>query len=65
MTDNISDMDKPQLVAYMRSSREINKFDEDSPAWIRAFKLYKQTGNPADMDCTKCRMAVREWLLIE
>lgn len=60
---SVSDMDKNQLVAHMKASREINQFDEESESWKRAFKLYKQTGNPADMECTKCRMMVREWLL--
>ena len=58
----IKSMSKQDLVAYMRATREIYKFDSELPSWQRAFQLYKAEGNSADMDCTSCRKRVLEWL---
>lgn len=62
MEGKITDMDKSELVLYMKASREIYRFDEDGKAWQRAIKLYRETGNKFDADCTGCRKRLVEWL---
>lgn len=60
----ISEMTREELRDYMKASREIHTFDEDSKAWQRAFQLARQAGNEHwAMDCNKCRQKVQEWVL--
>lgn len=62
METKITDMDKTELVLYMRASREILRFDDELKSWSRAIKLYEATGNKFDSDCTGCRRRLMEWL---
>lgn len=63
MEKKITDMDKTELVNYMKASREIYRFNYDLPSWQRAAQLYRETGNKFDEDCTGCRQRLLEWLL--
>lgn len=59
----ITEMNREQLRDYMRASREIHRFDEDSVAWKRAFELARQSGlENMSMDCSGCIRKVHEWL---
>lgn len=59
----ITEMNREQLRDYMRASREINRFDETSVAWQRAFELARQSGlENMSMDCSGCIRKVHEWL---
>jgi hypothetical protein len=59
----IEEMDREQLRDYMRASREINRFDQYSKSWQRAFELARLSGmENMSMDCTGCIRKVHEWL---
>jgi hypothetical protein len=59
----ITEMNREQLRDYMKASREILRFDSDSPAWKHAFKLARKSGmENMDMDCSGCIKKVHEWL---
>jgi hypothetical protein len=62
METKITDMDKDELVLYMKASREILRFDDELKSWQRAIKLYKDAGNKFDSECTGCRRRLLEWL---
>lgn len=57
-------MNKEELVAYMRASREILTHDDSSHAWKRAFELIRKDGyENLTMECSKCIAKVQKWLL--
>ena len=59
----ISEMTREELRDYMKASREILAFDENSHAWKRAFELARKAGNEHwVMDCSKCIQKVQQWL---
>lgn len=60
----ISEMDKVELANYMKASREILTYDNDSKAWKRAFELIKKAGfENLTPECGKCITKVQKWLL--
>lgn len=62
MAEKISEMNKAELVDYMKSSRELYNPDYSLPSWQRAIKLYKATGNKFNEDCSGCGRRLMEWL---
>jgi len=58
----ISNLNKKELVDYMKASKEIHRFNYDNPAWKRAAKLYRDSGQPFDEDCSGCISRLKEWL---
>ena len=59
----ISEMTKPELVAYMKASHEMVRYDRNSAAWKHAFKLARLSGyENLEMDCQSCVNKVVEWL---
>ena len=60
---SVNEMNREQLRDYMKASREIYRYDTESPAWKRAFKLAKTSGlENMDMECNTCIRKVKEWL---
>jgi hypothetical protein len=60
----ITDMTKPELLAFMKGNGEIHRYNIDSYAWKHAFKLAKLSGmEHLEMDCSKCVDKVKEWIL--
>ncbi len=63
MSKKITEMDKAEILAYLKASHEIRHFDDGLHSWKRAIDLYKQaTGMPFDSDCSGCRKRLFEWL---
>lgn len=59
----ISEMEKDDLVQYMKASGEIHRFNHKDESWKRAFKLYNERfGDRLIPDCAKCVNKVWEWL---
>ena len=59
----INEMNRDQLRDYMKASRDIYRFDSDSPAWKHAFKLARLAGMESmDMECSSCIGKVKEWI---
>ena len=57
-------MNREELRDYMKASREIHQFDEESKAWQRAFELARKGGlEHMSMQCSSCISKVREWLI--
>lgn len=66
----ITQMDKAQLVQYMKELGQIGlpdgryRYDATHHTWKRAFELARQNGyESVEMDCSKCVATVAEWLL--
>jgi hypothetical protein len=65
----ISDMDKAQLVQYMKDvTHELMpngryRYDSMSKTWAQAFRLARKSGyENLEMDCNKCIDAVVKWV---
>ena len=58
----ITELSKEELLAYMKSTREIHHFNYDLPSWKRAVQLYRETGNKFQEDCSGCVRRLAEWL---
>lgn len=63
MEKKITDMDKDELVLFMKASREIHSFNYELKSWQRAVQLYRDAGNKFDEDCSGCRRRLIEWLV--
>lgn len=60
----ISDLNKQELLDFMKGNGEIHRFNYDSHAWKRAFELVRKAGfENLTMDCGKCIDKVKTWLL--
>lgn len=66
----ISEMDKAELVQYMRNvTRELIpndrfRYDSEAHTWKRAFDLIRKDGyENLEMDCNKCIDKVYRWLI--
>lgn len=63
MTTKISDMDRAQLRDYILNSGEINRMDQESKAWQRAFELARHHGyGDLDMGCQSCWAKVERFI---
>lgn len=63
MGKKISEMDRVELCAYLKSTGQIRKGDSENKAWQHAFKLFKESqGMAVDIDCSSCWRRVIEWL---
>ena len=62
MEAKVNEMQKAELLTYMKASREYIRFDDELKSWKRAIELYKATGNKFDSECTGCRKRLVEWL---
>ena len=60
----ISDLNKAELIEYMKSNGEIHRYNSESHAWKRAFHLIKMAGHEnLEHGCSKCVDKVKTWLL--
>lgn len=59
----ISEMNKVEILDFMRGNGEINRPKSESQAWQRAFTLARQNGlEDVELGCAKCYQKVREWM---
>lgn len=59
----ISEMNKAELLEYMKMTREIQNYDSEYPSWQRAFHLARMNGlESVEHGCQKCIKSVIEWL---
>lgn len=62
----ISEMSFDDLRMYMKTSREIHRFDASSAAWKAAFSYARKMGyENLEMDCGKCVAKVTELMTIK
>ena len=60
----ITELNKEELLAFMKGNGEIHRYNRDSWAWKRAFQLIRAAGyENLEMDCMKCIDKVKTWLL--